>query len=81
MEDYNDEPVLYCTNCLSLRIEETVLRNTEIKQDFCGVCGDPNIEETDIETWEALYVNLYGRHYVKRNKYLGDKGSGKKHID
>lgn len=77
--DYNDEPVLYCSNCLSLMVKTTTLPNTTIQQDYCGVCGDPHIEETDIETWEALYVSLYGRHYIKRSRKLGGKGPGENH--
>ena len=70
---YDDEPVLYCTNCLSLKVIKTTLPQTKQEQDYCGVCGDPNIEETDIETWEALYVSWYGEYYIKGNKSLGDK--------
>jgi hypothetical protein len=77
--DYNEEPVHYCTNCLSLNIRPTTLQGRII--DFCGICGGTDIEQTDIDTWEALHVNLYGNYYVKRNKRLGgDQGSGKKPV-
>ena len=37
-EDYNNEPVYYCTECMSLRI-----RNID-GTDYCDKCGSTNIE-------------------------------------
>ena len=49
-EEYNNVPVHYCTNCLSLDI-----RYTDDEIDFCDDCGDIDIEVIHIELWEELY--------------------------
>lgn len=69
MEDtnrqYDNEPVHYCGNCLSLRIRKVA----DIPDlDFCDECGGTNIQETYIHEWESLYVNRYGFRYL--NKHL-----------
>ena len=65
-EEYNDEPVLYCQNCLNLTIK--TLRNTTI--DYCTNCGDTNIGSAHIIQWEAMYSALYDESYVKGDKKL-----------
>ena len=37
-EEYNNEPVYYCSDCLSLRIRD--IDGTE----YCDKCGSTNIE-------------------------------------
>lgn len=57
-EEYNNEPVHYCSRCLSLRVK---ILNEQI--DFCDECGCTDIETTDIENWKKLYKDKYGREY------------------
>lgn len=60
--DYNEEPVIYCKNCLSLKI-----MNFDGVADYCDKCGCTNTDSTDIESWEKMYINKYGEPYtVKR---------------
>lgn len=65
-EEYNNIPVHYCTNCLSLDI-----RYTDDEIDFCDDCGDIDIEIIHIEFWEELYKNKYGKKFLQlKNKLL-----------
>lgn len=62
-EEYNSEPVLYCRNCLSLKI-----RNVPGMEDsdYCDECGSTAIEETSIEDWENIYEIKYGIKYLDK---------------
>lgn len=62
---YNDSnnTVLYCKNCLSLRIMD--IENIE-NSDFCDKCGSTSIGETSIEEWEKLYLNKYGHKFLEK---------------
>lgn len=62
-EQYNDEPVFYCGNCLSLRIK-TVLVDSDL--DFCDECGSTNIAQAHIEEWRKLYKERYGFDYLDK---------------
>lgn len=57
-EDYNNEPVYYCKQCLSLRIKVVG------GYDFCDECGSTNIETTHIENWEKLYEERNGYKFL-----------------
>lgn len=61
--EYNNIPVLYCKNCLSLKI-----RDIPIIEDscYCDDCGSTNIEECSIEEWDTLYKNRYGHSYLEK---------------
>lgn len=64
-EDYNEEPVHYCTNCLSLKIKKV----TDLPDlDFCDECGGTKTSQTHIYVWEKLYVERYGFNHL--NKHL-----------
>lgn len=63
-EDYNKEPVLFCRNCLSLRIRSV---GGMKDSDYCDECGSTAIEQTSIEEWEGLYVKRYGTKYLDKN--------------
>lgn len=69
--DYNSIPVLYCKNCLSLKIRNV---SSIEDSDYCDECGSLNIEKTTIDEWEKLYINRYGHKYIEqysnRKKYL-----------
>lgn len=58
IDEYNQEPVFYCKECLSLRI-----RGVE-DQDYCDECGCTDILETDIFTWVKLYADAYGEDKI-----------------
>lgn len=61
--DYDSEPVTYCSRCYSLKIkyEET------IDSDCCMDCGCSDVKESPIEVWEALYEKRYGHKYITKN--------------
>lgn len=61
--EYNEEPVLYCSQCLSLKIRDT--DNIE----YCDQCGCTELEEANIFDWQRLYEERYGEKYleIKRN--------------
>lgn len=59
--DYNAEPVVYCKNCLSLKImiydEDT---------SYCDECGCTDLGTTDIASWEMMYEKKYGKPFNKK---------------
>lgn len=57
-EEYNDIPVEYCKDCLSLKIKDM----SDIP--YCDECGSTDIEETHIKDWEEKYKNKYGNTYL-----------------
>lgn len=57
-EDYNAEPVVYCKNCLSLKIM-VLDENT----DYCDECGNTDLGTTDIASWEKMYEKKYGKPF------------------
>ena len=63
-EDYNDIPVFYCKNCLSLAV---VSIESYENVDFCKECGSTNIDRISIREWEKLYYKKYGHRYVDNN--------------
>ena len=60
--DYNQEPVYYCTNCLSLRIMGLG------GYDFCDHCGSTDIDLAHIKYWEKAYEEKYGKKYLNLKK-------------
>lgn len=63
-EDFNDIPVFYCKNCLSLAV---VSLESYDNIDFCNECGSTNIDRIDIREWEKLYYKKYGHKFIERN--------------
>lgn len=61
-EEYNKEPVVYCKHCLSLKILKL---DSEI--DYCDDCGNTTLAVTDIDTWERMYEEKYGKKYINKN--------------
>lgn len=59
--NYDEEPVLYCSQCLSLRVR--AVEGT----DYCDKCGSTEIKEANIHDWEKMYGQRYG------GKYLNEK--------
>lgn len=58
-EEFNEEPVYYCKECLSLKI--LAIDNTE----FCDDCGSSDILQTNIREWEKLYMNKYNHKFIE----------------
>lgn len=61
--DYNDEPVWYCTKCLSLNI----ISNEDHTDLYCADCGRKRskpqaVDFTSIYKWMSLYEKYYGHH-------------------
>lgn len=57
-DEYNSEPVLYCSQCLSLRVR------TVDGTDYCDKCGNTEIKEADIHDWERMYGQRYGSSFL-----------------
>lgn len=63
--DYNEfdlEPVVYCTKCYSLKIKHEDI----IDVDCCMDCGCSDVATTTIGEWEKLYEGRYGNKFVKK---------------
>lgn len=60
-EDYNAVPVVYCKNCLSLKV--LVLDD---EMEYCDKCGCTITETTDITSWEKMYERKYGKPFNKK---------------
>lgn len=60
-DNYNDIPVHYCKNCLSLKIR-TVVVNSDL--EYCDECGGTDIDSIHIEEWEKLFKERYGFNYL-----------------
>ena len=55
-EDYNAIPVVYCKNCLSLKI---MVLNDNV--DYCDECGCTDTDSTAIESGREKYETKYGK--------------------
>lgn len=62
IEEYNDEPVYYCKNCLSLKVKIVG------GYDFCDDCGSTNITTTHIDNWEKMYEEQYGNKFLEEGE-------------
>ena len=58
-EDYNNVPVYYCKDCLSLLIHQY-----DIHTDYCAKCGNTDIGVTTIDKWEKMYFDKYGKKSI-----------------
>ena len=58
IEEYNNEPVFYCKNCLSLKVK--IVGGF----DFCDECGCTDISQCHIEEWDKLYETRNGRKFL-----------------
>lgn len=63
-DDYNDDPVLYCSKCYSLKIKHEDITDT----DCCMECGCTEVKETDIDTWESLYAKRFGHRFAQKGR-------------
>ena len=60
---YDEEPVFYCRNCLSLKIRNIPSID---HSEFCDDCGSTDIEQCTIEEWEKMYIEKYGHKYLDK---------------
>lgn len=58
--DYNEEPVVYCSNCLSLKIRDVD------GVEYCDECGCTDTSEANIKDWENLYEQRYGNKFLNK---------------
>lgn len=61
--DYDEEPVVYCPRCYSLKIGHEDVTDT----DCCMDCGCTEVREADISTWEKLYIGRYGHRFTEKS--------------
>ena len=62
-EEYNEEPLFYCTRCMSLHI----ISENDGKDLYCASCGRKHshpkyIDITNIHKWTQLYIERKGHH-------------------
>lgn len=62
MSEYNNEPIHYCKDCLSLNIREL----SASKLFVCGECGNASIEESSVNEWIELYTKEYGKPFLSK---------------
>lgn len=55
---YDEEPVIYCENCLSLDNPE-IQEFDGIKIEVCKYCGESKFSKTDIFDWENKFEEKY----------------------
>lgn len=60
-EEYNNEPVMFCQKCLSLKI---MFVDEDIS--FCDECGSSDVKYTGIHNWENLYEQKYSVKYLNK---------------
>lgn len=63
-EEYDRVPVVYCKNCLSLKV---MILGDDL--DYCDDCGCTDTDSTDIETWKEMYKNKYDKEFLINEKH------------
>jgi hypothetical protein len=58
--DYDEEPVVYCAKCYSLKIKY----EEAIDADCCMDCGCSDVLTSSIDEWEKLYEQRYGHKFT-----------------
>lgn len=64
-KDYDEEPVYYCTRCLSLNIRQIPMIEN---QYCCADCGTVTLGSASIEEWMELYRKKYGRDFIVKKE-------------
>lgn len=62
INEYNEIPVYYCKECLSLKII-----SLDQEQCFCDQCGGMDIDTCTIEDWENMFEQKYNHKFVNKN--------------
>lgn len=60
INDYDSEPVMFCSRCYSL----SIIYEEAIGSDCCGECGCSDMKTATIDEWEKLYEGRYGHKFV-----------------
>lgn len=60
-EAYNEQPVHYCKQCLSLKVMRVARMDDAV---YCDDCGSTDIGEASVEEWETLFEQRYGFKYL-----------------
>lgn len=61
-EYYNNEPVFYCKDCMSLAILNVDNYN------YCRDCGSTDVDVCMIDDWEQMYELKHGVKFLKESK-------------
>jgi len=64
LQDYDSEPVFYCTRCYSLKVKY----EEAIDAECCGECGCSDIASCSIEEWETKFQKRYGNKYTVKSE-------------
>lgn len=59
-KEYNNEPIYFCSECLS----PAVVFDESEDRDVCKDCGGINITRASLEVWEEKFGNVYGVSYL-----------------
>ena len=59
-KEYNELPVFFCEDCLSL----TILKMDDY--NYCKDCGSTNVKLTMIDDWEKRYKQKYGKKLLQK---------------
>ena len=63
LDDYDSEPVVYCSKCLSLNIKHEDI----IDSDCCMDCGCTDMEVATIDVWENKWEKKYGHKFAVKS--------------
>lgn len=63
IDDYNSEPVTFCSKCYSLKVKY----EDSLGLDYCMDCGCSDVTTSSIEEWERLYESKYGKKFVTKS--------------
>jgi len=64
-EDYDNEPVYYCKQCLSLNIRQ--FPNLPDRW-YCGDCGTSETAEASFDEWKEMYRKRYGHDFIVKRE-------------
>lgn len=69
-QEFNNEPICYCKNCLSIQIKrvnfEKGSNGEERNVDYCVSCGNTEIEKAHVSEWEDMYEEKYGEKFINK---------------
>lgn len=67
-QNYNNEPISYCKNCLSIRIKTVKFPETNEGEnrdvDYCSLCSKTDLGEVHVSEWEDMYQERYGKMFL-----------------
>lgn len=62
--DYDSEPVRYCSRCYSLKVKY----EEEMDSEYCADCGCSDISESSFDEWEKKYEKRYRKKFVQKTE-------------